>query len=346
MSQRSTTQHCHIDTPFCTIRKSHVTWNFAVPGPHSEEIRRCILLFLCTLVTIQETRLSCRSTVAYFSSEVLSNTNNAPNLSLDDPNPMNHTQNSPKRRKEKQLSARRKHWNHIQVTDRPRPDAPSLTQTIIVQMVYYLNKRLWSTNLLLGALLLLVLPQSVLCLGNEVARLKTTVPRFLRSWSPFFLHLFPPLSLAHIPLPCPRSGTEIRYLLRLHFLFIRKCAICDFPSESSATPYPRFEMRYVKGPSPITGILFQTNDVRLRGGRVKACSFEKIGIFGLLRVVLHDFPVVSVTKKSIILQTSLTGRPSWPSLSLSTSSTEQTRDLHDFAPSLALSVMRRTNGGR
>ena len=53
MSQRSTAQHCHIDTPFCTIRKSHVTWNFAVPGPHSEEIRRCILLFLCTLGTIE-----------------------------------------------------------------------------------------------------------------------------------------------------------------------------------------------------------------------------------------------------------------------------------------------------
>ena len=51
MSQRSTAQHCHIDTLFCTIRKSHVTWNFAVPGPHSEEIRRCILLFLCTLDT-------------------------------------------------------------------------------------------------------------------------------------------------------------------------------------------------------------------------------------------------------------------------------------------------------
>ena len=49
MSQRSTAQHCHIDTPFCTIRKSHVTWNFAVPVPHSEEIRHCILLFLCTL---------------------------------------------------------------------------------------------------------------------------------------------------------------------------------------------------------------------------------------------------------------------------------------------------------
>ena len=49
MSQRSTAQHYHTDTPFCTIRKSHVTWNFAVPGPHSEEIRRCILLFLCTL---------------------------------------------------------------------------------------------------------------------------------------------------------------------------------------------------------------------------------------------------------------------------------------------------------
>ena len=53
MSQRSTAQHYHTDTPFCTIRKSHVTWNFAVPGPHSEEIRRCILLFLCTLGTYQ-----------------------------------------------------------------------------------------------------------------------------------------------------------------------------------------------------------------------------------------------------------------------------------------------------
>ena len=37
-----------------------------------------------------------------------------------------------------------------------------------------------------------------------------------------------------------------------------------------------------KGPSPFVGILFQTNDVRLGGGRVGACSFEKkkIGIFG------------------------------------------------------------------
>ena len=70
---------------------------------------------------------------------------------------------------------------------------------------------------------------------------------------------------------------------------------------------------FSKGPSPITGILSQTNDVRLRGGRVEACSFgRKIGIFGLLRVVLHGFLVVSVTKKSI-LQTSLTWRPSWPS---------------------------------
>ena len=105
--------------------------------------------------------------------------------------------------------------------------------------------------------------------------------------------------------------------------------------------------RSSKGPSPITGILFQTNDVRLRGGRVEACSFgRKIGIFGLLRVVLHDFPVVWVTKKSIILKTSPTGRPSCPSLSLSTSSAELTRKLHDLAPSLALSVMRRTIVGR
>ena len=49
---------------------------------------------------------------------------------------MNRTQNSPKGRQEKQLSARRKHWNHMQVTDRSSPDAPSLTQAVIVQMVY------------------------------------------------------------------------------------------------------------------------------------------------------------------------------------------------------------------
>ena len=48
---------------------------------------------------------------------------------------MKNTQNSPKQRQEKQRFSR-KHWNHMQVTDRPRPDAPSLTQTIIVQMVY------------------------------------------------------------------------------------------------------------------------------------------------------------------------------------------------------------------
>ena len=54
MSQRSTAQHCHTDTPFCTIRNSHVTWNFAVPVPHGEEIRRCILLFLCTLDTMEK----------------------------------------------------------------------------------------------------------------------------------------------------------------------------------------------------------------------------------------------------------------------------------------------------
>ena len=48
-----------------------------------------------------------------------------------------HSEQS-KTERRKQLSARRKHWNHmrLQVKDRPRPDAPSLTQTVIVQMVY------------------------------------------------------------------------------------------------------------------------------------------------------------------------------------------------------------------
>ena len=52
MSQWFIMQHCHIDTPFCTTRKSHVTWNFALSVPYSEEIRRCILLFLRTLANI------------------------------------------------------------------------------------------------------------------------------------------------------------------------------------------------------------------------------------------------------------------------------------------------------
>ena len=65
-------------------------------------------------------------------------------------------------------------------------------------------------------------------------------------------------------------------------------------------------------------------------------------------MVLHGFLVVLVMKKSIILQTSLTWRPSLPSPSLSTSSAELTRDLHDIdlALSLALSVMHRMNGLR
>ena len=50
----------------------------------------------------------------------------------------------------------------------------------------YLNRRLRSTNLLLVALLLPVLPQSVLCLGSEVTRLKTKASRLLRCWP---LHL-------------------------------------------------------------------------------------------------------------------------------------------------------------
>ena len=56
VSQRSTALHCHPGAPFCTIRKSNVTWNFAVPVPHSKEIKRCILLFLCTLVLPKKMR--------------------------------------------------------------------------------------------------------------------------------------------------------------------------------------------------------------------------------------------------------------------------------------------------
>ena len=46
MSQRSAAQHCHIDTPFCTIHKSHVTWNFAVPVPQSKRDQALHTLFL------------------------------------------------------------------------------------------------------------------------------------------------------------------------------------------------------------------------------------------------------------------------------------------------------------
>ena len=90
-------------------------------------------------LTIQEIWLSCGSTVAYFFYWSSLKDEQCSNLSLDDLNPMNHTQISPKRREGKQLFARRKHWNRMQATDRPRTDAPSLTQTIIVQMVYMKN---------------------------------------------------------------------------------------------------------------------------------------------------------------------------------------------------------------
>ena len=51
MSQGSTAPHCLTKTPFWKQRKSHLTstWNFAMPVPHSEEIRRGIPLFLCAL---------------------------------------------------------------------------------------------------------------------------------------------------------------------------------------------------------------------------------------------------------------------------------------------------------
>ena len=52
------------------------------------------------------------------------------NLTLDNPNLKNLSQNSPERRREKQRLARRKHWNRMQAADLPRPDAPSRTQTI------------------------------------------------------------------------------------------------------------------------------------------------------------------------------------------------------------------------
>ena len=45
-----------------------------------------------------------------------------------------------------------------------------------------------SINLLLVALKLLVLPQTVLCLSSEVTRLKTAVPRLRRRW-PLQFHL-------------------------------------------------------------------------------------------------------------------------------------------------------------
>ena len=58
------------------------------------------------------------------------------NLSVENPNLKNRSQNSPKRRREKQRLARRKHWNRMQAADRPRPDAPSRTQTIFGKVLY------------------------------------------------------------------------------------------------------------------------------------------------------------------------------------------------------------------
>ena len=56
MSQLSTAQRWNADTQFYAICKSHVTWNFAVAVPLSEEIRCWTLFFLCTLGSTQRSQ--------------------------------------------------------------------------------------------------------------------------------------------------------------------------------------------------------------------------------------------------------------------------------------------------
>ena len=136
-----------------------------------------------------------------------------------------------------------------------------------------------------------------------------------------------------------RAYVATRLLLRWDYLYAVTLKTKVFGDYNHA----RLEVSWITSTRGLllrgyTGILFQTNDVRLRGGGSKLVRLEEKSAF----LVLHNFPVVWVTKKSIILQTSPTGRSLCSSLSLSTSSAEQTRKLHDLAPS----VMRRTNVGR
>ena len=59
---------------------------------------------------------------------------------------------------------------------------------------------------------------------------------------PFILHWFP-----HANLPSLSSDRVDGRLhsIAIRYWYFRKCAVCDFPSETSVIPYPRFEMRYV-----------------------------------------------------------------------------------------------------
>ena len=110
---------------------------------HFEQSQRHRKYAACTVegddvwtLTTHETRLSCRLTVAYFSSKVLSETSKAPTwvymIQIRWKTPKT-VQNGDKKSSVSLVENTEIIW---QVTDRPRPDAPSLTQTIIVQMVY------------------------------------------------------------------------------------------------------------------------------------------------------------------------------------------------------------------
>ena len=110
-------------------------------------------------------------------------------------------------------------------------------------------------NLLLVALLLLVLLQPVLCPAMK-SHGHTWKPQRHAFFGvgPFILNWF---SVVDLPkLSSDRAATDgclrsiaIRYYDLTFSSFpsfsFRKCAVCDFPSETSATPYPRFQMRYI-----------------------------------------------------------------------------------------------------
>ena len=118
------------------------------------------------------------------------------------------------------------------------------------QMIFqgsYLNRRLKSITLLLVALLLLVLPQSVLCRQWSHTPENHSAGHVFFGVGPFILHWFPPVDLPGLSSdiadePCARSWFDVPHFLHfLHFFFFfRECAICDFPSETSATAQPPF----------------------------------------------------------------------------------------------------------
>ena len=100
----------------------------------------------------------------------------------------------------------------------------------------FLKRKLRSANLLLVALLLIVLPQSELFSAvKSYARIPQRHVFF--GINPFILHWFPPLSLAHIPLPV----LEVEQIFEISFrsfCFFKNVRFVIFHPKQALPPDP------------------------------------------------------------------------------------------------------------